>query len=217
MVLGDARHGTTAYRMNGAVPVRSLAVPLGGTIAWYGNTSAVLWRGVVPADLNPVVVGPAAGYVLSGNNAPVGPWYPIPLGPLASGDSARSRRVRELLSGEKTGVESLHVPPITPAHVHNIHFDSVAVVPRDVARLAAAAGPTRLTSPAARALLPWLAQWINETGGDIAAESTTAAVAWALAPSLRWHGKTTTTPLTDRFGEGTNGLQYMLRKSPPAS
>ena len=74
MVLGDARHGTTAYRMNGAVPVRSLSVPLGGTIAWYGNSTSVLWRGVVPADLNPVVVGPSAGYVLSGNNAPVGPW-----------------------------------------------------------------------------------------------------------------------------------------------
>ena len=178
--------------------------------------------------------------------------YPIPLGPLASGDSARSRRVRELLSGEEHGITKrmpstaadmattasttasaaatapmavdatataivtstlLRVsPPLTPARIHDIHFDTTAVVPRDVARLAGAAG-AQITSAAARALLPWLAQWLSDTGGDIATKSSVAAVGWALADtSLRWHGKAIA-PLALRFGEGDNGLQYMLRNT----
>jgi penicillin amidase len=200
--------GSVAYRATGANPVRARDAPLGGSIAWYGNATATLWQpvGVVPPHLNPSVVDPSSGYVLSGNNRPAGGWYPIPMLNVAAGDSDRSRRVRELLAAAR---------PLTAAHAHAMHWDTTFVSARDVARLAVAAAPL-LGSDVARAAVPWLQSWLADTGGAMDVPSPAAAVAWRLAPKLRASSdaRSPVNKLVDRFGGGTVGaLQFMLRNT----
>ncbi len=124
--------GRIGYWANGAVPARSVASVLsafGGRAALEGNVSANDWIGIVPHEFMPWVLDPADGVLFSANHMPIGSWYPIRIG-LAqdgTGETARSRRLRELLVG---------APPLDAADVQEIRNDAVPTGIRDLVRLA---------------------------------------------------------------------------------
>ena len=101
--------GRIGYWANGAVPARSPQQDyfgLGGDVAQLGEETGDDWLGFVPHELLPHVMDPASGVLFTANHMPVGSWYPITLGmPTGStGDTNRSRRLRELFEGGRTHV-----------------------------------------------------------------------------------------------------------------
>ena len=98
MVFGD-REGNIGYRAVAAIPVRSRLDPTSGRGASRGTRSEQDWQEILPSDLLPGVMNPAAGFLYSGNHRPIESWYPIPLGAMtgAGGDTIRSWRLRERL------------------------------------------------------------------------------------------------------------------------
>jgi penicillin amidase len=66
-------HGETGYQCRGRIPVRSLAnawLPVPG---WTGEHE---WRDQIPFEELPRSLDPAAGYIATANNRPVGDDYP---------------------------------------------------------------------------------------------------------------------------------------------
>ena len=68
-----------------------------------GHTQEQDWQEILPYDLLPGVMNPAAGFLYSGNHRPIESWYPIPLGAMtgAGGDTIRSWRLRERLEAKE--------------------------------------------------------------------------------------------------------------------
>ena len=110
--------GNIAYWTQAALPLRSPLAPLGGKGAQYGTGSQYDWVDIIPHRFLPHVINPASGVIFSGNHLPVGSWYPLPLqiGQGGSGDSQRSWRLRELLTGQDT---------FSPEDMLGVHFDDV--------------------------------------------------------------------------------------------
>jgi acyl-homoserine lactone acylase PvdQ len=94
-----------------------------------GHTTEQDWQEILPYELLPGVLNPAAGYLYSGNHRPIESWYPIPLGAMTGtgGDTIRSWRLRERLASREQ---------YTPEEVRAIHFDAVNPARRDLVRLA---------------------------------------------------------------------------------
>jgi len=65
--------GNIGYQAPGAIPVRRLG---DGTVPVPGWSSAYGWTGTIPFDALPQIYNPASGYIVSANNAAVGPDYP---------------------------------------------------------------------------------------------------------------------------------------------
>ena len=116
-VFGD-REGNIGYRAVAAIPVRSRLDSTSGSGAKPGHTTEQDWREMLPYELLPGVLNPAAGYLYSGNHRPIESWYPIPLGAMTGtgGDTIRSWRLRERLQSQEQ---------FTPEDVQAIHFDAV--------------------------------------------------------------------------------------------
>ncbi len=86
--------GNIGYQMPGLVPVRqagdgSLPVP-----GWTGDHE---WTGFVPTDRLPSSFNPPQGYIVTANNAVVGPDYPYPISP-DWGPGYRSQRITDLIA-----------------------------------------------------------------------------------------------------------------------
>jgi hypothetical protein len=101
-----------------------------------GHTTEQDWQEILPYELLPGVLNPAAGYLYSGNHRPIESWYPIPLGAMTGtgGDTIRSWRLRERLASREQ---------YTPEEVRAIHFDAVNPARRDLVRLALSPGESK--------------------------------------------------------------------------
>jgi penicillin amidase len=87
---GDAR-----YRSVGLLPVRA-RLPGLGPVPSDGRHE---WLGFVPADSMPQWRVPSRGFLVNGNNRPVGPHYPYPL-PRFDWPHDRARRLAQRLAGD---------------------------------------------------------------------------------------------------------------------
>lgn len=65
--------GNIGYQAPGVVPIRAAG---DGTMPVPGWTSAYGWTGYVPFDAMPSVLNPSSGYIVTANNAAVGPDFP---------------------------------------------------------------------------------------------------------------------------------------------
>jgi penicillin amidase len=204
LVAGDSA-GDVFYSLVGAIPLRSLASPLGGAIAQDGSTSATEWQDIIPSEYLPHVTNPSPGYVYSANHRPMGAWYPLPLG-LGSnsrGDTSRSRRLGELLGALPN--------PVTPEQIlADVQGDCVNPSKRDLAALAAhveSLGGTGLSADALLAL-DFLGPWAA-SGGSVATGSAEAALAFRLGGLFRLN--TAGITLSRAYGGGENGLNFFLK------
>jgi len=200
MVFGD-RAGEIGYRVVGALPVRSRHDPSQGRAASSGHRSDQDWQAILPFDLVPGVVNPAAGYLYSGNHRPIESWYPLPLGATtgAGGDTQRSWRLRERLEQQES---------FTPEEVLAIHFDAVNPARRDIVRLGLHLRDElrREMSEGARQALAHLEPWYR------AGASTSLTEPGAeLAVELNTFFRFVNTDLAQIYGGGEGGLAYFLK------
>jgi penicillin amidase len=187
--------GNIGYWTMAAVPIRKRlpGLPHEG---WTGQDE---WRGLIPFEEMPHLFNPASGFISTANNLPVGAWYTYDLGIATGGggDTARSWRLRELLSGAQE---------LSPEEFLGVHRDAVSPVVRDFVRfalmvVAEEGAPNASVAAAAKALSQW--------GFRLVANSPEAAIAngvgEVLTRSLRG------TPLADRYGGGEASVTYLLK------
>jgi penicillin amidase len=200
MVFGD-RTGNIGYRVVAAIPVRSRLDSTRGRGVQPGHTSEQDWQEILPHDLLPGVMNPAAGFLYSGNHRPIESWYPIALGTStgAGGDTIRSWRLRERLQAQER---------FTPEDVRAIHFDAVNPARRDIVRLGLHLrdGLKRELSADARAALAHLEPWYR--GGASTSLSEPGA---ELAVELNTFFRFMSTDLALVYGGGESGLAYFLK------
>jgi penicillin G amidase len=200
MVFGD-RTGNIGYRVVAAIPVRSRLDSTSGRGAQPGHTSEQDWQEILPFDLLPGVMNPAAGFLYSGNHRPIESWYPISLGTStgAGGDTIRSWRLRERLQARER---------FTPEDVQAIHFDAVNPARRDIVRLGLHLRDElkRQLSADARAALAHLEPWYR--GGASTSLSEPGA---ELAVELNTFFRFMSTDLALVYGGGESGLAYFLK------
>lgn len=120
--------GRVGWWANGAFPLRSNASPLGGMIAQDGSSLIYDWMDVIPHEVLPHVLDPADSRLFNANHAPVGSWYPLPIrfGTNSTGDSDRSRRLRELVTSKQD---------FTAQEIEAFHRDTINPARRDIVRL----------------------------------------------------------------------------------
>ena len=200
MVFGD-RDGNIGYRIVAAVPVRSRTQPGDGGMAMPGRGRSDDWQEIVPGELLPGVMNPAAGFLYSANHRPVGAWYPIPLGIATGngGDTTRSWRLRERLQA---------VERFSPEAVLDIHRDSVNPARREIVRvgLHLRDGLRRDLPQNVRQALSLLEPWYR-SGASSALTSPGAE----LAIELNIFFRMITTDLALVYGGGEAGLVYFLK------
>jgi acyl-homoserine lactone acylase PvdQ len=117
VVFGD-RAGTIGYSAAGALPLRSPLAPEHGFAAHDGSASKYEWQAMIPHELVPHVIDPAAGYLFSGNHRPIQSFYQVPIGIRTGsmGDTLRSLRLRQLTEARSS---------MTARDVHDMFLDSV--------------------------------------------------------------------------------------------
>ena len=156
LVFGD-KAGVVGFTVAGAIPLRSPNVEDGaGNYAQDGSSEGFRWRGFVPHELLPHLVGPKSGWIASANHRPVGSFYPASLGLStgSGGDTGRSWRLKELLSRDG---------PVTPEAMLGVHHDGTNPARRDVVKLGLHlrdVNKAELSAEAGKALAmlgPWLA------------------------------------------------------------
>lgn len=200
MVFGD-RAGNIGYRAVAAIPVRSRLDSTSGRGAQPGHTSEQDWQEILPYELLPGVMNPAAGFLYSGNHRPFESWYPISLGTStgAGGDTIRSWRLRERLQTRER---------FTPEDVRAIHFDAVNPARREIVRLGLHLRDVlkRELSADARAALAHLEPWHGA-----GASTSLSAPGAELAIELNTFFRFMVTDLALIYGGGESGLAYFLK------
>lgn len=200
-VYGDARGGI-GFSVIGAIPVRSASGgDRSGSYAAPGRGNADDWQGFVAGDLLPNALNPPSGVLLTANHRPIGSFYRIPLGTSTGsmGDTMRSWRLRELLSGDRK---------LTPADVLAVHHDTVNPARRDIVRVAlhirdtGQGGLAPEVQRALAALEPWL-----KAGASSDLRSPGAALATRISTFFRMMA----TPVAARYGGGESGLARFLK------
>lgn len=204
VVFADS-NGGIGYSVAGSIPLRNPKVLLAGVIAQDGSTTESDWLDLLPHALTPHVIDPAAGYVFSANHRPVGSWYPIPIrfGSGGSGDTFRSRRVREVLGVQGTQFE--------PKDLLILHSDVVGVGPRDFTEIGLwlRNHGVALTLDARRALTelgPWLSAGAKMDGA-------VRGVLIASSMDLSFRLSTAGDELVNRYGGGENGINTFLKQA----
>jgi penicillin amidase len=199
-LFGDSQ-GTIGYWTKAGVPVRSPLAPFGGSAAQDALSPATDWLDIIPHDLLPHVIDPASGALFSGNHLPVGSWYPLSLGvgTGGSGDSQRSWRLRELLSGDAI---------LSPEDVLSIHFDDVNSAIRSILRAGdhAQRMGQRISASASRCL-EILSDWYD-AGAHCDANEPYFAAAYHIARGFR---EPQAGALHPRYGGGDGGLCAFLK------
>lgn len=160
VVYADAA-GNIGYRCAGRVPLRAAPASVLPLPGWDG---AHEWQGYIPPEAMPRCFNPPEGWVVTANNAIVGPAYPYPL-PVLWEPPYRARRIHALLATAdrldadacaafQSDIVSAHAQALLPALRRALH--------------AAPAG----WSPVERAALALLDAW----DGTMAADSSAAAL-----------------------------------------
>jgi len=194
IVYADAE-GNLAYQTLAQMPLtkRTRRMALEG---WTGENEVT---GRIPLDEMPHLLNPDSHFISHANNLPVGSWYPHDLG-LATGgigDTARSMRLRQLLSGDrKLSVEEFE------AVIHRDNVDAAVSAMLPVARKVAQ--EDKVQDPAVRRVLDALKDW----DGKYDAAKPAYATAMALANPL---GAFRGSPLSAVVGGGEGGVCHLAR------
>jgi penicillin G amidase len=200
VVFGD-REGNIGYKALAAIPVRSRLDPDFGRIAVPGHSSERDWQGILPYDLLPQVMNPAAGHLYSGNHRAIESWYPIPFSGMtgSGGDTVRSWRLRERLEAKER---------FAPEDVRDIHFDTVNPARRDIVGIGLHLRDAleEAFTDQARQALARLEPWYR-AGASSALTSTGAELALELNTFFR----VMNTDLAQVYGGGEGGLSYFLK------
>ena len=200
VMFGD-RAGNIGYRALGGIPVRSRSDKLHGRYARPGRTSADDWQEILPGELMPGVLNPAAGFIYSANHRPIETWYPIPLGAMTGGggDTLRSWRLRERLTARER---------FTPEEVLEIGHDAVNLARRDIVALGLHLRDRQKQQLSDDALhaLEVLDTWYR-AGASSSLTEPGAAVAMELNTFFRF----LSTKLAYVYGGGESGLAYFLK------
>lgn len=125
---GNGTNGSIGYAVVGGIPVRKANQPAAGRFALDGSSSANHWQSpfFAPNDVRPRVINPASGFVYSANHLPIGSWYPLKSLVPGSGDTGRSRILRDLLERQ---------PSFTEAELEALVVESETALTRDLADL----------------------------------------------------------------------------------
>jgi penicillin amidase len=164
---------------------------------WTGKDEVT---GRIPLDEMPNMLDPAANFISHANNLPAGSWYPhdLGLGKGGSGDSVRSMRLRQLLTGDRKfsldDFESL------------IHRDSVnpavaALLP--VARKVV--DEDRVNDPDVQRLLASLKDWNHRLDAGQSSYSMAVVLCDAATPAFRRSN------LSEKLGGGESGVCHLAR------
>lgn len=200
VVFGD-RAGDIGYRALGAMPARSASDPSHGRHARPARTTGDDWQEIVPHELQPHVMNPAAGFLYSGNHRTTGSWYTIPVGAMTGtgGDSLRSWRLRERLQEHEQ---------FTPGQVKAIHFESTNPARRDIVALGLhlEQQDDDALSLEAQLALALLKPWYDQ-GASSSLKKEGSAVALELNTFFRF----VNTHLAHVYGGGESGLAHFLK------
>ncbi len=200
VVFGD-RQGSVGFSLVGALALRSPLALADGGAAHDGSAEKYDWQAIVPHDLVPHVIDPRRGYVFSGNHRPVGSFYPIPLGISTGsmGDTLRSWRLRELLTGK---------PTLTPPQMAAMQSDAVNPARREIVRIGFHLRDVlnRDLSPEAMRALDQLEDWYKKgAAADLGVPGA------ELAMELNTFFRFISTDLAIVYGGGESGLSYFLK------
>ncbi len=203
LVAADEK-GHIFFTVLGALPVRSAESPVGGRIAQEGSSLAYDWQGTIPGQFKPWVLDPQAGYVLSANHRAAGEWYPAQLGWgfMGTGDTDRSRRLRETLSA---------LPAVaSPSEIaEGTQYDCVNAAKRDmvaILRHARDVGES-LSADAANAL-DHLETW-SAAGGQVLTSSPGVFLVSKIPTNFRV--AQTGEAMNALYGGGQGGLNLFLK------
>ncbi|HSP52123.1 MAG TPA: penicillin acylase family protein [Cryobacterium sp.] len=107
--------GNIGYQAPGLIPIRRAG---DGTVPVPGWTSAYGWDGYIPFDALPQSFNPARGFIVSANNAPVGPDYPY----LITKDWDLGYRAAEITKRLQARIDA--GTPVTTAMMNAIQADT---------------------------------------------------------------------------------------------
>lgn len=197
--------GRIGYALVGDIPVRPPSLELAGVIAQDGAQSSSNWLELLPHALRPHVFDPAQGFLASANQRPVGSWFPVPIlmGSFSAGDTARSRRMRELFNASPT--------PMTPLEVEAFHADIVHCARRDTAELGLWLRDNGFASSLAPQSLQALAQLAPWQQAGAKLDGLTPGSVLATQIDVGFRRDTASDALLARYGGGENGLNLMLK------
>jgi penicillin amidase len=195
LVYADAA-GNIAYQTLVHVP-RTKRTPRLALEGWTGEDEVT---GRIPLAELPHMLNPEAHFISHANNLPVGSWYPYDLG-LAKGgigDSVRSLRLRQLLTGSrKFSVEDFEAV----VHRDNVNPAVSALLP--LARKVVE--EDKVTDRAVRDVLKAVQDWDLRYDASDRAYPAAVALAEAGVPAYRRSG------LQDRLGGGEAGVCHLAR------
>ncbi len=151
--------GNIGYQAPGLIPIRRAG---DGTVPVPGWTSEYGWDGYIPFDALPQSLNPASGFIVTANNAPVGPDYPY----LITKDWDLGYRATEITARLQALIDA--GTPMTPAMMSDIQADTYSPLAARLVPLLQALKPTDRT----RAALALFDGW------DYRLESDSAAAAY---------------------------------------
>ena len=145
--------GHIGYQLPGRIPIRGGGAD--GLRPVAGDAGTFDWRGVVPFEELPWQLDPAAGWIVTANNAPTGPDYPHDLG----ADWDPGDRASVIL--ERLG--ALSADGLTTEEMSQIQLDTEVRRARRIIPKLAAAEPTTADG---RGLLDLIRGWNFECGEE---------------------------------------------------
>lgn len=151
--------GNIGYQAPGLIPIRRAG---DGTVPVPGWTSQYGWDGYIPFDALPQSLNPPSGFIVTANNAPVGPDYPY----LITRDWDLGYRATEITARLQALIDA--GTPMTPAMMSEIQADTFSLLAARLVPMLQAIKPTEQT----RAALALFDGW------DYRLESDSAAAAY---------------------------------------
>jgi penicillin amidase len=115
--------GNIGYQMPGNIPIRLPGH--GGNVPVPGWTDEYEWQGYIPFDELPSVYNPPEGYIVSANNAVVGPGYPYYI--TNRWDSGfRAARIVQLIEDAPAAIDAAYIQKM---HGDNYNASAAYLVP----------------------------------------------------------------------------------------
>jgi penicillin amidase len=148
--------GNIGYQAPGLIPIRRSG---DGTVPVPGWTSQYGWDGYIPFDALPQTLNPPSGFIVTANNAPVGPDYPY----LITRDWDLGYRAEEITARLQSLIDA--GTPMTPAMMSGIQADTYSPLAARLVPVLQTLKPTDRT----RAALALFDGWDYRLDSDSAA------------------------------------------------
>ena len=132
LVYADAQ-GNIGYQTPGDIPIRS---GYSGRFPVPGWDSAYDWTGSIPFEALPSAYNPEAGFVVTANNAAIGPQYPF----LLTDDwdyGYRADRITDLLTQATAGAGTIDAERMAAIQLDTYNANAATLVPRMAESVAA--------------------------------------------------------------------------------